>query len=270
MFLARKRYTIQKYIFVLLIVAGVIMFVYKDDKSKSKSLPASSGNATEPAAELITTTLATITSEITTVISTTIKPIVAEKSNSHLGLLLVCMSLLADGVLGAVEDRMRAATKPTALNFMVSINMFSAIILFLPAAVIEGQKVYAFALEHPDVLYKIGLAAGVGSLGQIFIFMMISDFGPLPCSIVTTTRKLFTVIISVMFMGNPLIARQWIATVIVFGALFADALIGKKHLCGPNIDQEVKPVPVEDPDVEKSVPKVLEADEVELEKLNGK
>jgi UDP-galactose transporter B1 len=197
------------------------------------------------------------------------------EENNYIGLILVSMSLLADGVLGAVEDRMRAATKPTALNFMFAINMFSAIILIIAViATTEIVDFYYFAEKYPDVLLKIGAAAIVGSLGQIFIFMMISDFGPLPTSIVTTTRKFFTVLISVFFMGNPLILRQWIATAIVFGALLADALIGKKYFCGPRPDSH--PVPTEEPkiDVEKSEKEKLEngveANAVELQKLNEK
>ncbi|KAG5669006.1 hypothetical protein PVAND_016909 [Polypedilum vanderplanki] len=223
--LAHKRYTIQKYIFVLLIVVGVILFIYKEGKAKD------------------------------------------DQENQIEGLLLVGMSLLADGVLGAIEDRMRAATKPTALNFMFAINMFSAIILFVGViATTEIVDFYHFAVRHPDVLVKIGSAAVVGSLGQIFIFMMISDFGPLPCSIVTTTRKFFTVLISVFFMGNPLIPRQWVATVIVFGALFADALFGKKHLCGPKPESHhAVQVPTEEPDIEKNGK--LQLEDVELQKL---
>lgn len=136
-----------------------------------------------------------------------------DKTNSYIGLALVGMSLLADGVLGAIEDRMRSATRPSALNFMFAINFFSAIILSVAAiASLEIVEFYEFALKHPEVIQRIALAALVGSFGQIFIFMMISDFGPLPCSIVTTTRKFFTVLISVFFLGNPLKTRQWIAT----------------------------------------------------------
>lgn len=168
--LAGKRYTIQKYIFVLMIVVGVIMFVYKPKEE-------------------------------------------GDKTNSYIGLALVGMSLLADGVLGAIEDRMRAATQPSALNFMLSINFFSAIILCVASiASLEIVDFYEFATKHPEVLHRIALAAFVGSFGQIFIFMMISEFGPLPCSIVTTTRKFFTVLISVFFMGNPLRDMQWIGT----------------------------------------------------------
>lgn len=162
---------------------------------------------------------------------------------------------------------MRAATKPSAMNFMFSINMYSAIFLVIGSVVTgEISGFYEFASKYPDVYLKIGSAAIVGSFGQIFIFMMISEFGPLPCSIVTTTRKFFTVLISVMFMpGNSLSNRQIIATVIVFAALFADAFWGKKKLCQPKAEA----VPTEEPiDIEKNEKDGLK--EVELETLNGK
>lgn len=222
--LAHKRYTVQKYFFVLMIVAGVIMFIYKDGKS------------------------------------------IDGDSNNHIGLILIAVSLLSDGFLGAIEDRMRAATKPSTFNFMFSINMYSAIFLII-GTIGTGEIVhfYEFATKYPDLYLKIGSAALVGSMGQIFIFMMISEFGPLPCSIVTTTRKFFTVLISVLFMGNSLTNRQQIATAIVFAALFADAIWGKKQLCGK---PPVEAVPTEDPDLEKNGLPVKNA--VELETMNSK
>ena len=46
--------------------------------------------------------------------------------------------------------------------------------------------------------------------------MCVSEFGPLPCSIVTTTRKFFTVLGSVIFFGNSLLPHQWCGAVLVF------------------------------------------------------
>jgi UDP-galactose transporter B1 len=65
------------------------------------------------------------------------------------------------------------------------------------------------------------------ALGQFFIFLTVSDFGPLPCSIITTTRKFFTVLGSVILFGNTLLPRQWFATAIVFTGLFLDSIYGK-------------------------------------------
>lgn len=74
----------------------------------------------------------------------------------------------------------------------------------------------------------MAMLAFCGGLGQLFIFLMVSGFGPLACSVVTTTRKFFTVLCSVVIFGNVLLPRQWFGAVLVFAGLFADMFYGKK------------------------------------------
>ncbi len=62
---------------------------------------------------------------------------------------------------------------------------------------------------------------------QVFIFTTITNFGPLTCSIFTTTRKFFTILGSVIFFGNSLLTRQWIGVVLVFMGLGLDIYFGK-------------------------------------------
>ena len=57
---------------------------------------------------------------------------------------------------------------------------------------------------------------------------MIADYGALPCSIVTTTRKFFTVMASVLYFGNQLSGRLWTGAVLVFAGLTMDSVYGKK------------------------------------------
>lgn len=71
------------------------------------------------------------------------------------------------------------------------------------------------------------MLAITGAVGQLFIFIMVASFGPLACSVVTTTRKFFTVLCSVIFFGNPLTSRQWFGAALVFAGLFLDAAFGK-------------------------------------------
>lgn len=198
--LGSKRYTVQKYFFVLTIVGGVVMFIYDDgDSHKSKT------------------------------------------NQTNIALVLVVLSILCEGVVGVIQDRMRATTKPSALHLMFSINIYIVFFVII-AAVVTGEifDFIIFVQKHPEFLLRIASASLVGSLGQIFIYMMVSGFGSLACSITTTTRKLFTVLISVTLMGNALTIRQDIALVIVFGTLFADAYWGKKK-CGKQLEiDEVK------------------------------
>jgi solute carrier family 35 (UDP-galactose transporter), member B1 len=185
--IGRKSYAAQKYGFVLLIVLGVVMFMYKESKSS------------------------------------------AVTESSGLGEILLLLSLSMDGLTGAIQERMRASSAPSAQYMMLSMNSWSTLFL-VPALLVtgEGMDFIAFANRHPKMLTDLGTLALAGAFGQLFIFMMVADFGPLPCSIVTTTRKFFTVLFSVIFFGNSLTSRQWMGTVLVFTGLFADMIIGKK------------------------------------------
>uniref|UniRef100_A0A1B0C287 Sugar phosphate transporter domain-containing protein n=1 Tax=Glossina palpalis gambiensis TaxID=67801 RepID=A0A1B0C287_9MUSC len=122
-----------------------------------------------------------------------------------------------DGLTGAVQERMRSSSAPSGLQMMLSMNFWS-----------EGKDFIYFASRHPELWTHMSMLALCGCFGQFFIFLMVAKFGPLACSVVTTTRKFFTVLCSVVVFGNVLIPRQWIGAILVFAGLFADMFYGKK------------------------------------------
>lgn len=111
---------------------------------------------------------------------------------------------------------------------MLNVNFWS--VVFLGAAIIltgELKLFLGFLDRHPSIIWELSILSVASALGQMFIYIMVADFGPLPCSIVTTSRKFFTVLGSVFLFGNKLLPRQWIATIIVFAGLFLDSMYGK-------------------------------------------
>ena len=62
---------------------------------------------------------------------------------------------------------------------------------------------------------------------QNFIFLTVTHFGPLTCSVITTTRKFFTILGSVLIFRHPLTTLQWTGTVLVFAGLSLDSAYGK-------------------------------------------
>ncbi|RZC36614.1 UAA and/or TPT domain containing protein, partial [Asbolus verrucosus] len=101
---------------------------------------------------------------------------------------------------------------------------------FLGVAIIvtgEGLKFFEFAHRHPQIISNLLILGLTQGVGQMFLYSMVSDFGPLVVSVVTTTRKFFTVLGSVIIFGNALSSRQWIGAVLVFSGLFLDAFFSK-------------------------------------------
>lgn len=157
------------------------------------------------------------------------KTSVQSSSQFGFGEVLLLLSLTMDGLLSAIQERMRAEHKTQSLHMMVNLNfwaiIFSGITISLSG---ELMRFILFLQRHPNVLVHILNFSVAGACGQYFIFLTVAEFGPLPCSIITTTRKFFTVLGSVLLFGNTLLTRQWIATIFVFLGLFLDAMYGKK------------------------------------------
>merc|ERR1719431_2484392 len=180
-----------KYLFILMIVLGVALFMYKD-KAGSK--------ATGSSDSLI-----------------------------GVGEILLLVSLTCDGLTGAVQERMKLEHSTKSGHMMMAMNKWS--VAYLSVALVasgEGLEFVSFIQRHPSVVWQLATFSVASALGQFFIFMCVSEFGPLPCSIITTTRKFFTVFISVMLFNNSLINRQWLGTFFVFTGIFLDIFYGKE------------------------------------------
>ncbi|XP_063079499.1 solute carrier family 35 member B1 [Engraulis encrasicolus] len=184
----RKRYPMAKYLCVVLIVTGVALFLYKPNKG-------------------------------------------AASVDDHLfgfGEMLLLMSLTLDGLTGVAQDHMKARFQTGPYHMMLNVNLWSILVLGL--GVLWTGEIWdflAFTDRYPGIIWNIGLFGLTSALGQTFIFMTVVYFGPLTCSIVTTTRKFFTILGSVLLFGNVMSSMQWVGTVLVFMGLGLDAKYGK-------------------------------------------
>merc|ERR1711972_285659 len=75
----------------------------------------------------------------------------------------------------------------------------------------------AFMIANPEILKKSLLFAACSAVGQSFIFFVVSEYGPLKNATVTTTRKIFSVLLSVFTKGHALSPLGWAG--IVLGSL---------------------------------------------------
>jgi UDP-galactose transporter B1 len=80
-----------------------------------------------------------------------------------------------------------------------------------------------FLSTHPSAVWPLIQYALLGGLGQLFIFETISHFGSLTLVMVTVTRKLFTMLLSVFIFGHTLTAGQWSGIAVVFAAIGLEA-----------------------------------------------
>ncbi|GAB7339708.1 hypothetical protein MBLNU457_6278t2 [Dothideomycetes sp. NU457] len=211
--LYRRKYPLYKYGVVALVTAGVVVFTLFHESGGKKG----KGNA---------------------------------QSSSAWGLLLLSVNLLFDGLTNSTQDQIYKAHKPyTGQQMMCSLNLLSTVLqvayllaqpylqhsalgeVFGLDAGGKGELVSAleFIRAHPGVGRDIIAFAACGALGQVFIFLTLSTFGSLFLVTVTVTRKMLTMILSVVWFGHKLTPMQWVGVALVFGGVGIEAQLSKRE-----------------------------------------
>ena len=149
------------------------------------------------------------------------------------GMMLVLVNLGMDGYTNNEQDRIFTKYHASPNQMMKYTNMWQCIyqLLFLLAGYIisyEGSELYqawcACTLSL-NLVMDILLLCGCASLGQVLIFNVIQQFGSLSWITISVTRKLFTVVLSVVVFQHAVNFIQWIGVGLVFVGLALDAIM---------------------------------------------
>ena len=228
--LYRKRYPFYKYAVVALVTGGVAIF----------TLHNSSGSKKKKSVE----------------------------GSSLYGLMLLSINLLFDGLTNSTQDDIYARFRPyTGQQMMCALNVMSTALtvvyllvspyvaqtgigqyvgMDLTKSAGELQDALAFMQRHPAVGWDILGFAFCGAMGQVFIcksyrslsIHQISDiravrtlslFGSLLLVTITVTRKMLTMIFSVMWFKHDLSRMQWLGVGLVFGGVGMEAWLSKRE-----------------------------------------
>lgn len=187
--LGGRKFSVSQYIQVLVITAGVVVFNFGAPSKKGK------GN------------------------------------DSTYGLTLILVSLVMDAVTGGLQDRVKAATtainpgvekaKPTMHESMFYTNAAGTLVaIVLAAATGQLAEGYDFCTRNPEVSKAIVMYSLASAVGQNFVYFTITQFDALLLTTVTTTRKIFSTVYSVIRNpDNTLNAVQWTGCGMVFAIL---------------------------------------------------
>ena len=136
-------------------------------------------------------------------------------SSSLLGVAYIVLSLVLDGVTAGFQKRLKAETakagvKPKPYDFMFWTNLYMCITAaIISAGLNEVGPGLAYCTANPEIFSKIVKFAVCSAVGQSFIFYTIANFDPLVLSTVTTTRKIFSVLLSIFLKGHSLSLTGW-------------------------------------------------------------
>ncbi|RYC61190.1 hypothetical protein CHU98_g5013 [Xylaria longipes] len=215
----RKRYPLYKYMVVAAVTAGVAVFTLHSGKKGKGGHGSSSSAATE--------------------------------RNSAWGLLLLGINLLFDGLTNSTQDYIFGSFQPYSgpqmmcANNLMSMAVMVTYLVLSPWLVHTGigewigmdiagsagelEEALAFMARHPSVWSDILGFAACGAVGQVFIFYTLSTFSSVLLVTVTVTRKMFTMMLSVVAFGHRLTHMQILGVGLVFGGIGAEAAIARRE-----------------------------------------
>merc|ERR1712224_1043704 len=106
-------------------------------------------------------------------------------------------------------------------------GFWTTLFMCLTAVVIAGAlgeitSGGAFLLANPEIMGKIARFAVCSAVGQSFIFYTIANFDPLILSTVTTTRKIFSVLLSIFLKGHSLSMTGWSGICMACGGILSE------------------------------------------------
>ncbi|KAL2271716.1 hypothetical protein VTJ83DRAFT_1087 [Remersonia thermophila] len=211
----RKRYPLYKYLVVAAVTCGVAVFtLHSGSKKAHAKAPSHSGQ-------------------------------------TAWGMLLLGINLLFDGLTNSTQDYIfqtyRAYTGPQmmAANNLLGSAITGGYLVLSPWLVRtplgewfgmdlaggagELKAALAFLARHPAVWRDVLGFALCGCVGQVFIFHTLSTFSSVLLVTVTVTRKMFTMILSVVAFGHRLSRMQWLGVALVFGGIGVEAQIARRE-----------------------------------------
>mmetsp|Transcript_21301 Transcript_21301/g.43699 ORF Transcript_21301/g.43699 Transcript_21301/m.43699 type:complete len:324 (+) Transcript_21301:873-1844(+) len=149
-------------------------------------------------------------------------------ASSAMGVFYIVLSLALDGVTAGFQKRLKVETakagvKPKPYDFMFWTNLYMSLTaLVFAAALGEVTSGMAFLSENPEIFSKIIKFAVCSAVGQSFIFYTIANFDPLVLSTVTTTRKIFSVLLSIFLKGHSLSMTGWSGILLACGGILSE------------------------------------------------
>ncbi|KAI0345733.1 UDP-galactose transporter [Trametopsis cervina] len=169
-----------------------------------------------------------------------------------IGLAYLLINLAIDGATNSTQDEIFARFKVSGQQMMFWINLFctilTSVISVLPLPYIpilhpshsrtELEGALDFIRTHPSVISPLAQFAFTGALGQLFIFETLQHFGSLTLVTITLTRKLFTMLLSVIVYNHKLTMGQWAGTSVVFAGISVEAWVKRRDVHAKRVLQE--------------------------------
>lgn len=137
------------------------------------------------------------------------------------GVFLLVLFLFFDAFTSQWQTRMFQLHKEMSpLQMMLITNAFSTVFAFITLVHQEQLSLsLSFVVSHPEIILHLILFCVCSTVGQLFIFFIVKQFGAVVLSIIMSVRILISTLLSCYVYSHPITELGIVGIAIVFGAI---------------------------------------------------
>jgi len=137
------------------------------------------------------------------------------------GVMLLVGYMMFDSFTSNYQSALFKDFKPSKFQMMFGVNLFSCFFT-LWSLTLRGQffPSVAFMFRHSTFMWHVIILSITSATGQIFIFHVISTYGPLVFTIIMTLRQVFSIFLSAMLFNHHFSPQAYFGVAIVAFSLF--------------------------------------------------
>jgi adenosine 3'-phospho 5'-phosphosulfate transporter B3 len=144
------------------------------------------------------------------------------------GILLVCVSVLADAFLPNLQERVfDQGSSRIEVTFFTNILCLVAMTVAFTASG-DLPAALAYALANPQAMLLLIVYTFVAYIAITFHMALVEGFGGVTTVLVGNTRKAMTIVMSFILFPKPTSILYAFGTILVFGSLIGNAYMKEK------------------------------------------
>ena len=133
---------------------------------------------------------------------------------------MLLVAITFDAFFSDSQAYCKSMYKPSQNQLFLAANLYGFMLIFL-FALFSGQLIPSlkFLFKHPALQRDLFLAASLQVLSQISVYYVISNFKQHIYPLISTVRKLLTILFSIFVFKHHMHFYQWVSIGIVFVAM---------------------------------------------------
>lgn len=148
------------------------------------------------------------------------------RESSLIGIALLLLSLMTDGSLSEIQVQFKKKVSNCSSILLYNLTSKWSLLTFSVISLLTGEVlvIYEFLVKREQFVWDLLLISIAGMVGQFFLFEIVQRFDSYVLPIVTSSRKIITVCLSMIVFGHEVTLAQLLGICLIFGVIIYELM----------------------------------------------